>query len=35
VVASEVKALAAQTAKATDEITAQISDMQVATGDPC
>ncbi len=33
VFASEVKALAAQTAKATDEITAQISDMQVATGD--
>ena len=33
VVASEVKALAAQTAKATDEITAQISDMQIATGD--
>lgn len=33
VVASEVKALASQTAKATDEITAQISDMQVATGD--
>ncbi len=33
VVASEVKALASQTAKATDEITAQISDMQVATSD--
>ena len=33
VVASDVKALAAQTAKATDEITAQISDMQIATGD--
>ncbi len=33
VVASEAKALASQTAKATDEITAQISDMQVATGD--
>jgi len=33
VVASEVKALAAQTAKATDEITAQIAGMQSATGD--
>jgi len=33
VVAPAVKALAAQTAKATDEITAQISDMQIATGD--
>jgi methyl-accepting chemotaxis protein len=31
VVASEVKALAAQTAKATDEITTQIAGMQVAT----
>lgn len=31
VVASEVKALAAQTAKATDEISAQISSMQTAT----
>jgi methyl-accepting chemotaxis protein len=33
VVASEVKALAAQTAKATDEITTQIASMQVATQD--
>jgi methyl-accepting chemotaxis protein len=33
VVASEVKALAAQTAKATDEITTQIAGMQVATQD--
>ena len=33
VVASEVKALAAQTAKATDEISAQISGMQAATQD--
>jgi methyl-accepting chemotaxis protein len=33
VVASEVKALAAQTAKATDEIASQISDMQMATAD--
>ena len=33
VVASEVKALAAQTAKATDEITSQIAGMQVATQD--
>ncbi|MDP1465535.1 methyl-accepting chemotaxis protein, partial [Klebsiella pneumoniae] len=32
VVASEVKALASQTAKATDEITPQISGMQAATG---
>ena len=32
VVASEVKALASQTAKATDEITAQIAGMQTATG---
>lgn len=32
VVASEVKALASQTAKATDEITAQIAGMQAATG---
>ena len=33
VVASEVKALSAQTAKATDEIASQISQMQAATGD--
>jgi methyl-accepting chemotaxis protein len=33
VVAQEVKALAAQTAKATSEITTQISEMQVATQD--
>jgi methyl-accepting chemotaxis protein len=33
VVAQEVKALAAQTAKATDEIGAQIADMQGATAD--
>ena len=33
VVASEVKALAEQTAKATGEISAQISSMQAATGD--
>jgi methyl-accepting chemotaxis protein len=33
VVAQEVKALAAQTAKATDEIGAQINDMQAATTD--
>jgi methyl-accepting chemotaxis protein len=33
VVAQEVKALAAQTAKATDEISAQIGGMQAATGD--
>ncbi|KQW20724.1 chemotaxis protein [Afipia sp. Root123D2] len=33
VVASEVKALASQTAKATDEIGAQISEMQAATDD--
>jgi methyl-accepting chemotaxis protein len=33
VVASEVKALAAQTARATDEITTQIAGMQVATQD--
>jgi methyl-accepting chemotaxis protein len=33
VVASEVKALAAQTAKATEEIASQISDMQMATAD--
>jgi methyl-accepting chemotaxis protein len=33
VVASEVKALASQTAKATDEISAQIAGMQAATGD--
>jgi len=33
VVASEVKALASQTAKATDEITAQIAGMQAATQD--
>jgi methyl-accepting chemotaxis protein len=33
VVAQEVKALAAQTAKATSEISAQISDMQAATQD--
>ena len=33
VVASEVKALAAQTAKATDEIASQITQMQHATGD--
>ncbi len=33
VVAQEVKALAAQTAKATDEISAQITDMQDATGE--
>jgi methyl-accepting chemotaxis protein len=33
VVAQEVKALAAQTAKATDEIGAQISGMQAATGE--
>jgi len=33
VVASEVKALAAQTAKATDEIASQITQMQTATGD--
>ncbi|CAN5193156.1 methyl-accepting chemotaxis protein [soil metagenome] len=32
VVAAEVKALATQTAKATDEITAQIAGMQTATG---
>jgi methyl-accepting chemotaxis protein len=32
VVAAEVKALASQTAKATDEITAQIAGMQAATG---
>jgi methyl-accepting chemotaxis protein len=32
VVANEVKALAAQTAKATDEISIQIADMQQATG---
>ena len=33
VVASEVKALASQTAKATDEIAAQIGEIQVATSD--
>ena len=33
VVASEVKSLANQTAKATDEISAQINNMQAATGD--
>jgi methyl-accepting chemotaxis protein len=33
VVASEVKALAGQTAKATEEIASQISDMQMATAD--
>jgi methyl-accepting chemotaxis protein len=33
VVASEVKALAAQTAKATDEISSQITEMQSATGE--
>jgi methyl-accepting chemotaxis protein len=33
VVAHEVKALAGQTAKATDEISAQIADMQAATAD--
>jgi methyl-accepting chemotaxis protein len=33
VVASEVKALASQTAKATEEIASQISDMQIATAD--
>ncbi|HML42784.1 MAG TPA: methyl-accepting chemotaxis protein [Hyphomicrobium zavarzinii] len=33
VVAQEVKALAAQTAKATNEISSQISDMQTATGE--
>jgi methyl-accepting chemotaxis protein len=33
VVASEVKSLAMQTAKATEEIGAQIADMQTATGD--
>ncbi|WP_239510065.1 methyl-accepting chemotaxis protein, partial [Enterobacter cloacae] len=33
VVASEVKALASQTARATDEITTQISGMQSATSD--
>lgn len=33
VVASEVKALASQTAKATDDISAQIAEMQAATGD--
>ncbi|MCW5705297.1 MAG: HAMP domain-containing methyl-accepting chemotaxis protein [Xanthobacteraceae bacterium] len=33
VVASEVKALSAQTAKATDEISNQITQMQAATGD--
>ncbi|MFL9824941.1 methyl-accepting chemotaxis protein, partial [Rhodoplanes sp. SY1] len=33
VVAQEVKALAAQTAKATDEISAQITGMQAATAD--
>jgi methyl-accepting chemotaxis protein len=33
VVASEVKALAGQTAKATEEIASQISDMQIATAD--
>jgi methyl-accepting chemotaxis protein len=33
VVAQEVKALAAQTAKATEEIASQISDMQIATAD--
>jgi methyl-accepting chemotaxis protein len=33
VVASEVKALASQTSKATDEISAQIAGMQAATGD--
>jgi methyl-accepting chemotaxis protein len=33
VVAQEVKALAAQTAKATEEIASQISDMQMATAD--
>jgi methyl-accepting chemotaxis protein len=33
VVAAEVKALAAQTAKATEEIASQISDMQMATAD--
>jgi methyl-accepting chemotaxis protein len=33
VVAQEVKALAAQTAKATDEISGQIAYMQTATGD--
>ena len=33
VVASEVKALSAQTAKATDEIGSQIAQMQAATGD--
>jgi methyl-accepting chemotaxis protein len=33
VVAAEVKALAGQTAKATEEIASQISDMQIATAD--
>ncbi len=33
VVASEVKALASQTAKATEEISAQIADMQAASGE--
>jgi len=33
VVASEVKALANQTAKATEEISAQVQDIQAATGD--
>ena len=33
VVASEVKALATQTAKATEDISAQVSSMQATTGD--
>src|SRR6202035_4165899 len=33
VVASEVKSLASQTAKATEEISAQVATMQAATGD--